>query len=66
MSHVCLNPGRDTTELYQEPCEEMRAQTFFPSCWNGKDLDSEDHKGHVSPSRHYDYSFLVLHLILWA
>lgn len=26
----------------------MRAETYFPACWNGKDLDSDDHKSHVS------------------
>lgn len=26
----------------------LRAQVFFPSCWNGKDLDSPDHKSHMS------------------
>lgn len=25
----------------------LRAQIFFPSCWNGVDLDSTDHKSHV-------------------
>jgi hypothetical protein len=25
----------------------MRAETFFPSCWDGKNLDSADHKSHV-------------------
>ncbi|OCL01175.1 WSC-domain-containing protein [Cenococcum geophilum 1.58] len=26
----------------------LRAQLFFPACWNGKDLDSADHKSHMS------------------
>ena len=26
----------------------MRAQVFFPSCWDGKNLDSDDHKSHMS------------------
>ncbi|KIY53391.1 hypothetical protein FISHEDRAFT_33483 [Fistulina hepatica ATCC 64428] len=26
----------------------IRAQINFPSCWNGKDTDSEDHKSHVA------------------
>ncbi|KAF2845596.1 WSC-domain-containing protein [Plenodomus tracheiphilus IPT5] len=26
----------------------LRAQVFFPSCWNGKDLDTPDHKSHMS------------------
>jgi hypothetical protein len=47
ISHVCLDPGQDTIELRQLPCAEMRAQTYFPSCWNGRDLDSADHKSHV-------------------
>lgn len=25
----------------------IRAEIFFPSCWNGKDKDSKDHKSHV-------------------
>ncbi|TVY40649.1 hypothetical protein LOCC1_G003619 [Lachnellula occidentalis] len=26
----------------------LRAQVFFPSCWNGVDLDSPDHKSHMA------------------
>lgn len=26
----------------------LRAQVFFPSCWNGVDLDTTDHKSHMS------------------
>lgn len=26
----------------------MRAQVYFPSCWDGVNLDSEDHKSHMS------------------
>lgn len=26
----------------------MRAQIVFPSCWDGVNLDSEDHKSHMS------------------
>lgn len=26
----------------------LRAQVFFPACWNGKDLDTPDHKSHMS------------------
>ncbi|KAJ8119110.1 hypothetical protein OPT61_g27 [Boeremia exigua] len=26
----------------------LRAQVFFPACWNGKDVDSPDHKSHMS------------------
>lgn len=26
----------------------LRAQVFFPACWNGKDVDTPDHKSHMS------------------
>lgn len=26
----------------------MRAEVFFPSCWDGKNLDSPDHKSHMA------------------
>lgn len=26
----------------------IRAELMFPSCWNGVDLDSDDHKSHVA------------------
>ncbi len=26
----------------------VRLELMFPSCWNGKDLDSHDHKSHVA------------------
>jgi len=26
----------------------MRAELQFPDCWNGKDLDSTDHKSHMA------------------
>ncbi|KAF9691249.1 hypothetical protein EKO04_010711 [Ascochyta lentis] len=26
----------------------IRAEIFFPSCWNGKDVKSDDHKSHVA------------------
>jgi hypothetical protein len=26
----------------------IRAEIFFPSCWNGKDLDTPDHKSHMA------------------
>jgi hypothetical protein len=55
MSHVCLvesGPGSDTHALPTRPCVRMRAQTFFPSCWDGVNLDSPNHKSHVSVSIH--------------
>ncbi|KAJ4147446.1 hypothetical protein LMH87_001963 [Akanthomyces muscarius] len=48
ISHVCLDPGQDYVELPQKLCNEMRMQVYFPSCWDGKNLDSHDHKSHMS------------------
>jgi hypothetical protein len=48
--HKCLTAtgSNDGYELPREQCLRMRAETFFPSCWDGKNLDSSDHKSHVS------------------
>ncbi|KAL4961895.1 DUF1996 domain-containing protein [Aspergillus stella-maris] len=51
ISHMCLerNGGsKETKHLPQQPCEKLRSQVFFPSCWDGKNLDSPDHKSHVA------------------
>jgi len=29
-------------------CTSFRSELFFPSCWNGRDLDTPDHKSHVA------------------
>jgi len=29
-------------------CNVMRSEVYFPSCWDGKNLDSPDHKSHVA------------------
>lgn len=39
----------DTRELPNKPClGGIRANIFFPTCWDGKNLDSADHKSHVA------------------
>lgn len=38
-----------TKEYMDENCANgIRAEIFFPSCWNGKDVTSSDHKSHVA------------------
>jgi len=37
-----------TTKFPKIACDSFRSELFFPSCWNGKDLDSPDHKSHVA------------------
>lgn len=56
----CLNyAGQPEPTLYrhylpdqkfiQDNCPNgIRAEVNFPSCWNGKDIDSEDHRSHVA------------------
>ena len=38
----------DTSEFPKKPCAGIRATVIFPSCWDGKNLDSPDHRQHVA------------------
>ncbi|KAK0100123.1 hypothetical protein ONS95_008463 [Cadophora gregata] len=41
--------GNDTATLPNKMCGGgIRAQITFPTCWDGKDIDSPDHKAHVA------------------
>ncbi|GAP85307.1 hypothetical protein SAMD00023353_1002180 [Rosellinia necatrix] len=41
--------GADTKAFPKEPCGGgWRVSVHFPSCWDGKNLDSVDHKSHVA------------------
>ncbi|KAF2641771.1 hypothetical protein P280DRAFT_489190 [Massarina eburnea CBS 473.64] len=58
--HRCLNKnqqpfggapctGNDTTSLPAHQCEGgIRTQVTFPTCWDGKNLDSPSHQSHVT------------------
>ncbi|KAH9872068.1 hypothetical protein J1614_006329 [Plenodomus biglobosus] len=58
--HRCQNPNsgfgapcdsNDFAELPTKYCADgIRATIIFPSCWDGKNLDSPDHKSHVAYS----------------
>ncbi|CAI6013883.1 hypothetical protein V2G26_003837 [Clonostachys chloroleuca] len=56
--HKCLTAtgSNDGYELPRQKCLRMRAETFFPSCWDGKNLDSSDHKSHVAFPAIGDYN----------
>lgn len=45
----CLGSSQpETLGLPNYNCPDgLRAQIFFPSCWNGVDVDSPDHKSHI-------------------
>ena len=32
----------------EETCDELEVSMSFPTCWDGENIDSEDHMGHVS------------------
>lgn len=52
ISFVCLdykNGSQETKTLPTKPCPDgLRTQIMFPSCWDGKHLDSKNHQSHVS------------------
>lgn len=48
ISYKCVGvSGADIRHLPTDKCDQIRAQVTFPSCWDGKNTDSEDHKSHV-------------------
>jgi hypothetical protein len=42
------NPQWSTSIPVCEAPDRVRMDIFFPSCWNGTDLDSDDHKSHMA------------------
>lgn len=41
--------GSDTVAIPKDPkCKLIRQTIIFPTCWDGKNLDSPDHQSHVS------------------
>ena len=49
INFTCLGQSKgETLGLPDYNCPDgLRAQIFFPSCWNGVDLDSPNHKSHI-------------------
>ncbi|PRP81987.1 hypothetical protein PROFUN_10481 [Planoprotostelium fungivorum] len=53
ISYACLS-GFGNPEQHKFPTDKLkcidglRAQIFFPTCWDGKNLDSPNHQSHVS------------------
>jgi hypothetical protein len=46
---MCIYDGGTTEHpgFPTRPCDTIRAEVYFPSCWDGKNLDSPDHQSHV-------------------
>ncbi|KAI9927305.1 hypothetical protein MW887_003692 [Aspergillus wentii] len=59
VSHMCIMPdgiSHETKHLPRQPCSLLRSQVFFPSCWDGNNLDSPDHKSHMAYPGFGDYN----------
>ena len=60
ITHVCLQgPGGDHVPegpaLPSKPCTNgVRSQVYFPSCWDGKNLDSANHQSHMAYPSSYN------------
>lgn len=53
VQYVCLNYQGNSSQTNEFPTDKncpdgLRAQIVFPSCWDGKNLDSGDHQSHMS------------------
>ncbi|KAE8144702.1 hypothetical protein BDV25DRAFT_171181 [Aspergillus avenaceus] len=51
ISHMCIGSDGSSTETKHfplQPCSKLRSQVFLPSCWDGENLDSSDHKRHMA------------------
>ena len=59
ISYACLGvSGPETPGFPTQNCPDgLRAQVFFPSCWDGVNLDSSDHKSHMSYPSQYNSGF---------
>ncbi|KAL2819869.1 hypothetical protein BDW59DRAFT_164902 [Aspergillus cavernicola] len=59
ISHMCLKEdgtSNETKHLPRQACSRLRSQVFFPSCWDGENLDSLDHKSHMAYPAMGDYN----------
>ncbi|KAL4757157.1 DUF1996 domain-containing protein [Aspergillus foveolatus] len=48
--------SNEAKHLPRQSCEKLRSQVFFPSCWDGENLDSSDHKSHMAYPAFGDYN----------
>jgi hypothetical protein len=44
----CSDPKVDSEGFPQKMCSGIRTNLHFPTCWDGKTLDSPDHQAHVA------------------
>jgi len=80
ISYACLDYSDATPETGGFPTKNcpdgLRSQVFFPSCWDGVNLDSSDHKSHMAfpienynggscPSSHPVHLISIFYEITW-
>jgi hypothetical protein len=55
---MCIFDGgsKEYNGFPPQKCNTMRAEVYFPSCWDGKNLDSPNHQSHVSYPAVGDYN----------
>jgi hypothetical protein len=58
VSMMCLFDGgsKEYNGFPPRHCNLLRAQVYFPSCWDGINLDSPDHRSHVAYPAIGDYN----------
>ncbi|KAH8157371.1 hypothetical protein CIB48_g10876 [Xylaria polymorpha] len=57
VNHHCLGPtDQETNSLPVVHCNTIRAQVTFPPCWDGVNVDSDDHKSHMAFPAIGDYN----------
>lgn len=80
ISYNCLDYSQGNPETPAFPTKNcpngLRSQLFFPSCWDGQNLDSADHKSHMSypigaynggscPDTHPVHLVSIFYEIIW-
>ncbi|KAI9643951.1 hypothetical protein NHQ30_007302 [Ciborinia camelliae] len=77
ITYVCLGTSNPQTNGFPNyPCPNgLRSQVFFPSCWDGVNLDSPDHESHMAypsgtdsghcPASHPKRFISIFYEIIW-
>lgn len=77
ITYACLGSGQAQTNGFPNyNCPNgLRTQVFFPSCWDGKNLDSANHASHMAypsgtdsghcPASHPKHFISLFYEILW-
>ena len=59
----CMDPKYDTDYFPRQPCPGgIRSNIIFPQCWDGENLDSPDHRAHVTHSVKGPVAFPVVNV----